>query len=58
MLAIDRVGRFFTMDHALSAPREWNWSTRYGTPLWPGPGNGVHVQDVVLSENVRRPGDM
>jgi len=41
VLAVDRDGRFFTMDHALSAPRDWNWSTRYGTPLWTGPGNSL-----------------
>ncbi|MEV0295492.1 hypothetical protein [Nocardia sp. NPDC050710] len=39
VMMIDRDGRFFTMDHALSAPRDWNWSNRYGTPLWTGPGN-------------------
>ncbi|WP_067720972.1 hypothetical protein [Nocardia yamanashiensis] len=39
VMAIDVDGRFFTMDRALSAPRDWNWSSRYGTPLWTGPGN-------------------
>jgi hypothetical protein len=39
VLAVDRDGRFHTLDHALSAPKDWNWSTRYGTPLWTGPGN-------------------
>lgn len=39
VMMIDRDGRFYTMDHALSAPRDWNWSSRYGTPLWTGPGN-------------------
>ncbi|MBL1077564.1 hypothetical protein JK358_24465 [Nocardia sp. 2] len=39
VMAIDRDGWFFTMDHALSAPKDWNWSTRYGTPLWTGAGN-------------------
>lgn len=39
LLAVDRDGRFYTLDHALSAPKDWNWSTRYGTPLWTGPGN-------------------
>ncbi|QLY31576.1 hypothetical protein H0264_04355 [Nocardia huaxiensis] len=39
VMAIDRDGRFFTMDHALSAPEDWNWSERYGTPLWTGAGN-------------------
>lgn len=39
VLAVDRNGRFYTLDHALSAPKDWNWSTRYGAPLWTGPGN-------------------
>ncbi|MEV0550927.1 hypothetical protein AB0H98_29350 [Nocardia salmonicida] len=39
VMMIDRDGRFITMDHALSAPAAWNWSSRYGTPLWTGPGN-------------------
>ncbi|WP_077040307.1 hypothetical protein [Rhodococcus sp. MTM3W5.2] len=39
VLAVDRDGRFYTLDHALRAPKDWNWSTRYGTPLWTGPGN-------------------
>ncbi|MGW5229895.1 hypothetical protein ACWEP5_33815 [Nocardia niigatensis] len=39
LMAIDADGRFFTMDHILSAPTDWNWSSRYGTPLWTGPGN-------------------
>ncbi|MFC9993324.1 hypothetical protein [Nocardia sp. NPDC127526] len=41
VLAVDESGRFYTMDHALSAPRDWNWSSRYGTPLWTGPGNSL-----------------
>ncbi|MEV0252457.1 hypothetical protein AB0H76_38125 [Nocardia sp. NPDC050712] len=41
VMAVDLDGRFFTMDHALSAPRDWNWSTRFGTPLWTGPGNAL-----------------
>ncbi|MFI1241170.1 hypothetical protein [Nocardia salmonicida] len=39
VMMIDHDGRFITMDHALSAPADWNWSSRYGTPLWTGPGN-------------------
>ncbi|MFF2552947.1 hypothetical protein ACFVUS_18230 [Nocardia sp. NPDC058058] len=41
VMAVDRAGRFYTLDHALSAPKDWNWSTRYGTPLWTGPGNAL-----------------
>lgn len=39
LLAVDRAGRFYNLDHILSAPKDWNWSSRYGTPLWTGPGN-------------------
>ncbi|WP_433673004.1 hypothetical protein ACQP06_16490 [Nocardia sp. CA-136227] len=39
LMAIDVDGRFFTMDRILSAPADWNWSSRYGSPLWTGPGN-------------------
>ncbi|MTE15265.1 hypothetical protein [Nocardia aurantiaca] len=39
LMAVDADGRFLTMDHILSAPKDWNWSSRYGTPLWTGPGN-------------------
>ncbi|WP_194820359.1 hypothetical protein [Nocardia sp. XZ_19_385] len=41
VMAIDHDGRFFTMDHALSAPKDWNWSSRFGAPLWTGPGNAL-----------------
>lgn len=41
VMVVDHAGRFFTMDHALSAPADWNWSTRYGAPLWTGPGNSL-----------------
>ncbi|MFE6863083.1 hypothetical protein [Nocardia sp. NPDC057668] len=41
LLAVDRAGRFYNLDRILSAPKDWNWSSRYGTPLWTGPGNAL-----------------
>ncbi|MFC9895971.1 hypothetical protein ACFVMC_19970 [Nocardia sp. NPDC127579] len=55
VMAIDRDGRFFTLDHALSAPRDWNWSTRYGTPLWTGPGNQLPSDTLDWSWSVLSP---
>ncbi|WP_067819981.1 hypothetical protein [Nocardia inohanensis] len=57
VMAIDRDGRFFTMDRALSAPRDWNWSSRYGTPLWTGPGNTLPAGTVDWTWSVLSPGE-
>ncbi|MGP3683205.1 hypothetical protein ACTVZO_00530 [Streptomyces sp. IBSNAI002] len=39
LLATNRAGALYTMDHALTSPRMWNWTSRYGTPLWLGGGH-------------------
>ncbi|MFI7664633.1 hypothetical protein [Nocardia sp. NPDC049526] len=57
VLAIDRDRRFFTMDHALSAPRDWNWSSRYGTPLWTGPGNDLPADALAWTWSVLSPNE-
>ncbi|WP_278265886.1 hypothetical protein [Nocardia sp. AG03] len=57
LMAIDRDGRFFTMDRALSAPKDWNWSGRYGTPLWTGPGNTLPPGALTWSWSVLSPGE-
>ncbi|MFI2475715.1 hypothetical protein [Nocardia xishanensis] len=57
VMAIDRDGRFFTMDHALSAPRDWNWSSRYGTPLWTGPGNTLPPGTLAWTWSVLSPNE-
>ncbi|MFE1951732.1 hypothetical protein ACFW9D_14820 [Streptomyces sp. NPDC059524] len=41
MVAVDESHRIYTMDHALNAPWAWNWTYRYGAPLWLGEGNTV-----------------
>ncbi|MFE3445091.1 hypothetical protein ACFXNW_18830 [Nocardia sp. NPDC059180] len=57
VMMIDRDGRFFTMDHALSAPRDWNWSSRYGAPLWTGPGNTLPADTRTWSWSVLSPNE-
>ncbi|WP_433725623.1 hypothetical protein ACQP0C_30880 [Nocardia sp. CA-129566] len=57
VMAIDRDGRFFTMDHALSAPNDWNWSSRYGNPLWTGPGNTLPAGTLDWSWSVLSPNE-
>lgn len=57
VMMIDRDGRFVTMDHALSAPKEWNWSSRYGTPLWTGPGNTLPPGALTWSWSVLSPNE-
>lgn len=38
MIALDDAQRVYTMDNALKDPALWNWSSRWGTPFWLGPG--------------------
>lgn len=57
VMTIDRDGRFFNMDHALSAPKDWNWSTRYGTPLWTGPGNSLPAGTLAWTWSVLSPNE-
>ncbi|MEU2043370.1 hypothetical protein [Nocardia niwae] len=57
VMVIDVDGRFFTMDHALSAPRDWNWSSRYGVPLWTGPGNTLPPGTLTWAWSVLSPAE-
>lgn len=41
LVALDGGRRIFTMDNALKDPHLWNWSGRWGTPFWLGPGYAV-----------------
>lgn len=38
MIALDRTGRIFTMDNALKDATLFNWTSRWGNPVWLGPG--------------------
>jgi hypothetical protein len=38
LLAIDSKRRVYTLDNVLKNPLLWNWSARWGTPVWLGSG--------------------
>ena len=38
LIALDRSRRIFTMDNALKDASLFNWTSRWGTPFWTGPG--------------------
>lgn len=57
MVAVDDGGNIYTMDHALNAPWTWNWTHRYGTPLWFGGGNTMPYSTSRWSWSVISPGE-
>ena len=38
LVALDTARRIYTMDGALKDPLAFNWTSRWGTPFWTGPG--------------------
>ena len=38
LIALDTSRRVYTMDNALKDPSAFNWTNRWGTPFWTGPG--------------------
>jgi hypothetical protein len=38
MVALDSARRIYTMDSALKGPMLFNWTSRWGPPVWTGPG--------------------
>lgn len=38
LVALDAGNRIYTMDNALKDALLWNWTSRWGTPVWLGPG--------------------
>jgi hypothetical protein len=38
LIALDTAGRVYTMDNALKDASLFNWTARWGTPFWNGPG--------------------
>jgi hypothetical protein len=38
LVALDAGRRIYTMDNALKDAQLWNWTSRWGTPTWLGPG--------------------
>ncbi|MFJ5546173.1 hypothetical protein [Streptomyces sp. NPDC093225] len=57
LVALDEDGRIYTMDHALNAPWTWNWTYRYGAPLWLGEGNTVPYGSTRWTWSVLSPGE-
>jgi len=41
MIGLDRERNIYTMDNALKNPRLWNWTKRWGPPMWGGDGFAV-----------------
>ena len=38
LIALDTARRVYTMDNALKDASLFNWTSRWGTPFWTGPG--------------------
>lgn len=38
LIALDDARRVYTMDNALKDPSAFDWTNRWGTPFWTGPG--------------------
>ena len=41
LVALDTARRVYTMDNALKDASLFNWTARWGTPFWTGPGYGL-----------------
>ncbi|WP_328296469.1 hypothetical protein OG389_00740 [Streptomyces sp. NBC_00435] len=57
LVALDEDGAVYTMDHALNAPWTWNWTRRFGSPLWLGGGTTVPSGATRWSWSVLSPGE-
>ncbi|MEV7415385.1 hypothetical protein [Streptomyces sp. NPDC089919] len=57
LAAVDEDGRIYTMDHALNAPWTWNWTYRFGAPLWLGGGTTVPYGSARWTWSVLSPGE-
>ncbi|MEZ5062048.1 MAG: hypothetical protein R2700_11145 [Solirubrobacterales bacterium] len=38
MIGLDHTRQVYAMDNALKDPSQWNWSSRWGPPVWTGSG--------------------
>jgi len=47
LVALDVARRVYTLDHVLKDGGLWNWTSRWGTPVWLGPG--LQLPDGVLA---------
>ncbi len=57
LVAIDRDRRIFTMDNALKGPDLFNWSKRWGPPLWEGPGRRLPGRVIAWAWSVLSPAE-
>lgn len=57
LVAIDRDRRVFTLDNALKGPGLFNWSRRWGPPLWEGPGRRLPGRVIAWSWSVLSPAE-
>jgi hypothetical protein len=55
LVALDQGSRVYTMDHALKDATLWNWTSRWGTPFWNGPGYALPGGIVAWSWSVISP---
>jgi hypothetical protein len=57
LIALDEQRRVFTMDNALKGPALFNWTRRWGPPLWRGPGRTVPGDAIAWSWSVLSPAE-
>ena len=55
MIALDDARRVYTMDNALKDPSTFNWTNRWGTPFWGGPGYTLPDSVIAWSWSVISP---
>lgn len=55
MIALDDARRIYTMDSALKDPLLFNWTNRWGTPFWGGPGYALPPDVIAWSWSVISP---
>src|SRR3954451_8315377 len=55
MIALDDARRVYTMDNALKDPTTFNWTSRWGTPFWGGPGYQLPGGSIAWSWSVISP---
>ena len=55
MIALDDARRVYTMDNALKDPSTFDWTSRWGTPFWTGPGYTLPSDVIAWSWSVISP---
>ena len=57
MIALDDARRIYTMDNALKGGALFNWTSRWGTPFWAGPGYTLPEGVIAWSWSVVSPAE-